>query len=803
MSYLDKAGVERLWQHIIAKTGNKADKITLEDGTILNLQDVYDAIQENGSTSGGEGNNSTIIGGSENAVATGDNSVVIGESGTAAGAAAIAGGTNNPDIIKNLTWTTSSTEPSELPPADAQGDASIAIGAGTTTYTTGSVAIGTGAKAGAKGFYWYDYVDTVRGSGDDILECDYDPWASQYWYITIDQNIKENGLVVFCYGPRYDEQGEYWIEDEYLKETWSLSTGYMDEEEGFVSTAGGGVITGNITDNVIFFSADNFTNLDTATKYYIGSGDGEAPVKSIEVARGKDVKVRLSLTQPRISYNPDEIGNLLEDGTWAQERTWSDEAQTLLEGWAPIEEMGGDTNFAVISFYGGIKYVNCSKVLEVLEDGYIVVDSLPDPWGGLEPYTTIQWDEYLIFVPLRPEAGLIEASLGSFAIGLETAASGMASFAQGYGSHAAGSYAVATGLSTEAGYAALSGGERSKAAGNFSMAMGLSATTTGKHSMALGHLTNANGESAIAMNSRTTANGKYSTAMGRNTIASGQSQLVIGKHNIDDVDSDYAFIIGMGSSTNKQNAFTVDWNGNGEFNNEVYASDFYSTAGRLISESELNWYNIIEAPYTENGSGSRAVILNGGTNNATAAQATVAGTGSTAGGKYSFAGGNGSSTLGDQTIAFGHQCVANGGSAVALGRKVKAYGNYSTAFGNNTVVVSNNQLVQGKYNLPDVERDEDGNMLDTEGNITQNFAEAIGLDTYAFIVGNGSGEDTYYDDGTFKKRNRSNAFTLDWQGNGIFSGSITMNGNQTLKTRTLTIEYDDGTASETIQMVVV
>jgi hypothetical protein len=37
---------------------------------------------------------------------------------------------------------------------------------------------------------------------------------------------------------------------------------------------------------------------------------------------------------------------------------------------------------------------------------------------------------------------------------------------------------------------------------------------------------------------------------------------------------------------------------------------------------------------------------------------------------------------------------------------------------------------------------------------------------YAFIVGNG-------EDST----RRSNAFTVDWEGNGVFSGSLTSNGN--------------------------
>ena len=65
--------------------------------------------------------------------------------------------------------------------------------------------------------------------------------------------------------------------------------------------------------------------------------------------------------------------------------------------------------------------------------------------------------------------------------------------------------------------------------------------------------------------------------------------------------------------------------------------------------------------------------------------------------------------------------------------------NYCQAFGTGVQVFGSNSMVQGKYNIVDKKSD----------------------NTYAHIVGNGT-----------KGDNRSNAYTLDWQGNGTFSGTV-------------------------------
>ena len=108
-----------------------------------------------------------------------------------------------------------------------------------------------------------------------------------------------------------------------------------------------------------------------------------------------------------------------------------------------------------------------------------------------------------------------------------------------------------------------------------------------------------------------------------------------------------------------------------------------------------------------------------------------------------IASGNCSHAEGDSTTASGESSHAEGSGAEAIGDYSHAE-NYGTAKGTNshaegywTYASSENQHVQGKYNIED-----------TEGK-------------YAHIVGNGT-----------NNNKRSNAHTLDWEGNGWYSGQV-------------------------------
>lgn len=115
---------------------------------------------------------------------------------------------------------------------------------------------------------------------------------------------------------------------------------------------------------------------------------------------------------------------------------------------------------------------------------------------------------------------------------------------------------------------------------------------------------------------------------------------------------------------------------------------------------------------------------------------------------------------GSLTIAEGHFSHAEGDTTDAVGNSSHAEGYFTTAFGDNshaegygTIAASPQQHVQGRFNIEDPEN------------------------LYAHIVGNGVDldEEHYYETGEQVVK-RSNAHTIDWDGNGWFAGSVYVGG---------------------------
>lgn len=112
--------------------------------------------------------------------------------------------------------------------------------------------------------------------------------------------------------------------------------------------------------------------------------------------------------------------------------------------------------------------------------------------------------------------------------------------------------------------------------------------------------------------------------------------------------------------------------------------------------------------------------------------------------------------IGTGSSAIGYDVEASGYASHAEGGKTTASGASSHAEGYGSKASSQNQHVQGKYNIEDLNG------------------------TYAHIVGNGIGID-----------NRSNAHTLDWQGNAWYSGKLSQEGTPTEDKDLVTKKYVD------------
>ena len=273
--------------------------------------------------------------------------------------------------------------------------------------------------------------------------------------------------------------------------------------------------------------------------------------------------------------------------------------------------------------------------------------------------------------------------------------------------------------------------------------------------LAIGEFAEAN-KSSLAVGSGT-ATGEYSVAFGSNVITNHQNQFVHGQGNIEDdyyeTNGNYSFsmgkyahIVGNGWFDNetfewvRSNAYTLDWYGNGwyqgkltiegtpteekDVTTKLYVDTLISTKANeehtheeLATKEDLNSKADLEhthEEYTTNPTFTGYMSLNRKTD----------------------------SVVGNNSIALGNKTVASGDYSTAIGDNCTANGYCSFVTGCGTTASRSYQFVSGWNNIEDTEQ------------------------KYLFIVGNGGNlnfEDFY-----------SNAYTLDWNGNGVYQGKLTV-----------------------------
>ena len=323
-----------------------------------------------------------------------------------------------------------------------------------------------------------------------------------------------------------------------------------------------------------------------------------------------------------------------------------------------------------------------------------------------------------------------------------TMAAGIASHAEGASTYAKGLASHAEGRATKAGAQAHSEGVRTQALGQASHTEGID----------------------------TKANGPYAHAEGQGTIASGKAQHVQGKYNIEDTEnstthsgySKYAHIVGGGTSSNRKNIYTLDWDGNAEFAKSVKSPQFYITeindgAIKISSEGDLfikgnlnllektditniNGLYFADLPdycfggsdvkttleindyvTTRKGTGTNSVNITGATNN----HAT---------GYYSYVEGNFNQATKNYAHAEGYDCQAKGKNSHAQNNHTCTSGYASTAI--------------GYYNKDNFTNSDNYNSLNT-----------------AFCIGNGT-----------SSTRSANAFTVDFSGNVTYNNSAASTG---------------------------
>lgn len=403
---------------------------------------------------------------------------------------------------------------------------------------------------------------------------------------------------------------------------------------------------------------------------------------------------------------------------------------------------------------------------------------------------------------------------------------GTGSAAIGYKNTASNDFTFAMGIQTTASApGAHAEGGLTVANASYSHAEGFKSASTGEYSHVEGIVCESSGQGSHAEGYYTVASGQRSHSEGCFTEAASQYQHVQGKYNVVDSNGVYAHIVGNGTGkNNRHNAYTLDWQGNAWFAGEVQGTNLPYTisskvlttipANNIVIDNEItinnasinknrryyieflgskklctllvseeignciicniggyiiqafnNSTNIMllielgkndittvtftdlviyeeEVKYLDNKYLETDLLLQnsislgrigdiGAGSSAIGMRAEASGQCSHAEGMYVTSSGNCSHAEGNLTKATGDGSHAEGGGTIASG-------NCSHAEGNLTRASSEYQHVQGKYNIEDT------------------------ANKYAHIVGNGTDDN-----------NRSNAHTLDWQGNAWYSGKVT------------------------------
>ena len=400
-----------------------------------------------------------------------------------------------------------------------------------------------------------------------------------------------------------------------------------------------------------------------------------------------------------------------------------------------------------------------------------------------------------------PIIGEYSSALGYFCM-----ASGDSSHAEGHITYAKGDYSHAEGHGSEARE------KWSHAEGYCSKAYGTCSHAEGHMSIAKGFISHAEGCSAEAL-------GNYSHAEGYYTIADTNSQHVQGEFNIVDTKGKYAHIVGNGADTTsgiiRSNAHTLDWDGNAWFQGDVFIKGTNQDDGQKLATEQFVSNKILEIQTPEqidisnlmtkeNPSGIGSFSMNRENDTDIGAFSSTFGCNNMASGISSFAEGWNTEASGQDSHAEGSCSKASGRSSHAEGGYTKAEGQSSHAEGNQTATYASYSHVEGYLTLiganapcshaEGCNTSCSGPNSHAEGLRTCAYGDSqhvqgkdniADLDNrYAHIVGNGQG--------TTSGMIKSNAHTLDWNGNAWFQGDVFVKGTS----------QDDGQKLATEDMVI-
>lgn len=343
--------------------------------------------------------------------------------------------------------------------------------------------------------------------------------------------------------------------------------------------------------------------------------------------------------------------------------------------------------------------------------------------------------------------------LYSHSEGNATVASGTASHTEGYNTIASDDYTHAEGNNTTA------SGANSHAEGNVTIASGYNSHSEGDNAKAIGVSSHAEGGGTQAVGTGSHAEGGGSHATGNCSHSEGGGTTASGDNSHSE---------GSGTTASGGNSHAE---GGGTY---ASGSDSHAEGGGTRAAGD---YSHAEGGgTTASGADSHA---EGGATQATAVCSHAEGASTQANGLDSHAEGAGTQTEGFAAHSEGTGTHADGNSSHAEGYNTLATGAYSHACGYRNLSDEYDdarwpEWIQGEHCVPGDKRKR--TRIVDEQTVVEGFACTVentdsdwddthwenqqGKMNYAVIVGNGYGND------------RSNAYCLDWDGNGHFAGDV-------------------------------
>lgn len=316
--------------------------------------------------------------------------------------------------------------------------------------------------------------------------------------------------------------------------------------------------------------------------------------------------------------------------------------------------------------------------------------------------------------------------------------------------------------------------------GQYSFAEGFDGTASGKYSHAEGNTTTASGESSHAEGYNTTASGDYSHTEGYNTNASGSASHVEGCNT--KTTAGYSHAEGYHTTASGESSHAEGGNTTAS-KNYSHAEGYKTEASANCAHAEGNYTKAIgggshaEGNWTEaSGTDSHAEGLNavasgyashaeGNDTEASGADSHAEGSQSIASGHHSHAEGNDTEASGENSHAEGHETKATGARSHAEGYNTTASGWASHAEGLYAKASGESSHAEGSYtNAIALNSHAEGNWTIASGehsHVQGQYNIEDSSSTYAHIVGNGASDE-----------NRSNAHTLDWDGNAWYQGDV-------------------------------